>query len=192
MMQHRGNFFWVCLALAFFIGESSPQGTIGRVQAQSKKPTQDQAPGNVKPATPSGAPAEDRWVSRCGNDGRQSPLICSVESVVPIPNTPQLFLNVSVEMKPGKTRPLLRIQSPLAVLLEPGINLKFGDGQSRRLNFEYCEQRGCIASSELAPEMVDALRQGSQMIASFQTATQQSYDIVIPTKNFGAAFARIE
>jgi len=112
--------------------------------------------------------------------------------VVPIPGTPNLLLSVSLQVRPGKQRPLLRIVTPLAVQLEPGLSIKFDDGQSRRLPFEYCEQRGCISGSELPPEMIDALKQGVRVTASFQTATQQNYDVVIPTANFGKAFAKVE
>jgi invasion protein IalB len=176
-------------------------GTAAIAQAQTKSPAPTQPGAATKPiqappqaAAPQAAAPNDntRWISRCTNDSRNSPLDCVVELTVPIPGAQQLVLIMSVELKPGRSRPLLRISTPLAVQLEPGINLKFADGQSRRLNFEFCEQRGCVASTELTPELLASLRDGVQLIASFQTVTQQSFDIIIPTANFGTSFGKIE
>jgi invasion protein IalB len=164
----------------------------GDARAQTK-PAAAPAPQPTAAQPTSPTPTETgRWSSRCTGEGRTGVLDCLVDSVVPIPGTPNLFLNVSLQVRPGKQRPMLRIVTPLAVQLEPGVSIKFDDGQSRRLPFEYCEQRGCIAGSELPPEMIDALKQGVRMTASFQTAAQQSFDLVIPTANFGKAYAKVE
>jgi invasion protein IalB len=171
-----------CLLSVFFAGFA---------YAQSKQPAaspQPAAPAQTATPTKEGA----RWVSHCASESRKAPLDCSVDAVVPIPNTPQLALNISIQVKPGKARPVFRFVTPLAVLLEPGVNLTFENGPSRRLTFEYCEQRGCLASAELSPEMIDALRNGTSLTASFQTATQQNFDVLIPTNGLGAMISKIE
>lgn len=168
----------------------APLVTLNLVEAQTK-PAAAPPPAAAKPAAGPEA-AGDRWTSRCVAEGRTATLDCSVDTIVPIPGTPQLLLNVSVQVRPGKQRPQIRIITPLAVLLEPGLSLKLEDGQTRRLVFEYCEQRGCISSSELTPEMIDALKQGVRLTASFQTAGQQSFDVVIPTGTFAKAYTKVE
>jgi invasion protein IalB len=163
----------------------------GLAHAQSKQPAASPQPGASAPtATPT--KESTRWISHCASESRKAPLDCSVDALVPIPNTPQLTLNISIQVKPGKARPVFRIVTPLAVLLEPGLNLTFENGPSRRLLFEYCEQRGCLASAELSPEMVDALRNGVSLTGSFQTATQQNFDVLIPTNSLGGILSKIE
>ena len=60
------------------------------------------------------------------------------------------------------------------------------------LQIQTCENRGCFASTPVAPELLAALKSGKQLKVSFQTLAKETISIPMPLADFAAAYDKIK
>jgi invasion protein IalB len=143
-----------------------------------------------QPAQSSGADTV-RWESRCTAESRGGQQDCLLQQVVPIATT-QLFMTVVIRSGTDRPDPVISIDVPLGVLLQPGLLLRLDDGKTQVLPFLFCIDRGCHAGADLNPDMVKALNQASHLTVALQTLDKRSFAVPITTGGFSAAFDKIK
>lgn len=147
------------------------------------------APSGTAPATP---PASPGWAARCSSASRDAPLECSIEQNAILTKTGQLLVLVNIRV-PGDTRsPLAFVQLPLGINLPAGAKFQVDDGKSFDLPIQTCENRGCYASTSIAPELLTTLKSGKQLKVSFQDLAKETITVPMPLNDFAAAYDKIK
>jgi invasion protein IalB len=161
-------------------------------QAAPNNPPPAAAPADNNGAAPANAPPPPGWIARCGSASRDAPLECAIEQNAILPRTGQLVIAVSVRV-PGDTRtPSALIQLPLGLNIPHGAKLQVDDGKATDLQIQTCEARGCYAGTAIAPDLLAAMKSGTQLKISFQNLNKETLTVPLPLADFAAAYEKIK
>ena len=147
-------------------------------------PTQPQAEG-----TPSQQPG---WIARCTSASRDAPLECAIEQNAVLTKTGQTIVLINIRIAPDTRTPIALLQLPLGLNLPIGAKLQVDEGKPVDLQIQTCENRGCYASTPIAPDLLAALRSGKQLKVSFQNMAKETIAIPMPLNDFAAAYDKIK
>ena len=167
-------------------------------QAASPKKGAPPAAAQAAPApsaTPQGesnAPPPPGWVTRCASTSREAPLECAVEETAILSKTGQLIVLVNIRVASDTHQPTALVQLPLGLNLPVGAKLQVDEGKTHDLQIQTCENRGCYASTPIAPDLLASLRSGKQLKVSFQNMAKETIAIPMPLNDFAAAYDKIK
>jgi invasion protein IalB len=173
-------------------------GSPGYAQAPRSKAAPHAAQTAPAPATPAAesAPADaapqPNWAARCSSVSRDAPLECAIEQTAVLTKTGQLIVLVNIRVPSDTHAPVLLVQLPLGLNLPVGAKLQVDDGKLVDLQIQTCENRGCYASTPIAPELLAALKSGKQLKVSFQNLGKETIAIPMPLADFAAAYDKIK
>jgi len=145
--------------------------------------------GEAAPANPAAGPG---WAARCTSASRDAPLECAIEATAILTKTGQLVVLVNIRVPSDTHTPVALVQLPLGINLPVGAKLQVDEGKAVDLQVQTCENRGCYASTPLAPDMLAALRSGKQLKVSFQNLGKETIAIPMPLTDFAAAYDKIK
>jgi invasion protein IalB len=154
--------------------------------------TAQTATSPAPPQAPANAPPPPGWAARCSSPSRDAPLECAIEQTAVLTKTGQLIVLVNVRVPSDTHTPVALVQLPLGLDLPAGAKLQVDDGKSIDLQVQTCENRGCYASTPIAPDVLTALRSGKQLKVSFQNLGKETISIPIPLADFAAAYDKIK
>jgi invasion protein IalB len=143
-------------------------------------------------AAPANAPPPPGWAARCSSPSRDAPLECAIEQTAVLSKTGQLIILVNIRVPSDTHTPVALVQLPLGLNLPAGAKFQVDDGKSIDLQVQTCENRGCYASTPIAPDVLTALRSGKQLKVSFQNLGKETISIPIPLADFAAAYDKIK
>jgi invasion protein IalB len=170
-------------------------------QAAKSKAGPRAAQTSAAPATPAppqadaavaNTPAPPGWAARCTSASRDAPLECAMEQTAVLSKTGQLIVLVNIRVPSDTHTPVALVQLPLGLNLPVGAKFQVDDGKAVDLQIQTCENRGCYASTPIAPDLLAALRSGKQLNVSFQNLAKESMTIPMPLADFAAAFDKIK
>jgi invasion protein IalB len=141
---------------------------------------------------PANAPAPAGWAARCTSTSRDAPLECAIEQTAVLSKTGQLIVLVNIRVPSDTHAPVALVQLPLGLNLPVGAKLQVDDGKAIDLQIQTCENRGCYASTPIAPELLAALKSGKQLKVSFQNLAKETMTIPMPLADFSAAYDKIK
>jgi invasion protein IalB len=147
-------------------------------------PTQPQADG-----TP---PQQPGWIARCTSASRDAPLECAIEQNAVLTKTGQTIVLINIRIAPDTRTPVALLQLPLGLNLPLGAKLQVDEGKTIDLQIQTCENRGCYASTPIAPDLLASLRSGKQLKVSFQNMAKETIAIPMPLNDFAAAYDKIK
>jgi invasion protein IalB len=183
----------VLLATLIACGLISPGYAQQAPKAKAAPHTAQTAPAPATPAAEGAAAAPPPgWAARCTSASRDAPLECAIEQTAVLSKTGQLVVLVNIRVPSDTHTPVLLLQLPLGLNLPVGAKLQIDDGKVTDLQIQTCENRGCYASTPVAPEVIAALRSGKQMKVSFQTMNKETVAIPMPLADFAAAYDKIK
>jgi invasion protein IalB len=143
-------------------------------------------------AAPANAPAPPGWAARCTSASRDAPLECAMEQTAVLSKTGQLIVLINIRVPSDTHTPVVLVQLPLGLNLPVGAKLQVDDGKAVDLQIQTCENRGCYASTMIAPELLTALRSGKQLKLSFQNLNKETITIPMPLADFAAAYDKVK
>jgi len=149
-------------------------------------PAAEPAPANAA------VPAPPGWAARCTSASRDAPLECAIEQTAVLSKTGQLVVLVNVRVPSDTHAPIALVQLPLGLNLPVGAKLQVDDGKVLDLQIQTCENRGCYASTPIAPELLAAFKSGKQLKLSFQNLGKETITIPMPLADFAAAYDKIK
>jgi invasion protein IalB len=158
-------------------------------QAAQTAPTPAPSPQAAE-AAPANAPTPPGWAARCTSASREAPLECAIEQTAVLSKTGQLIVLVNIRVPSDTHAPVALVQLPLGLNLPVGAKFQVDDGKAVDLQIQTCENRGCYASTPIAPDLLAALRSGKQLKVSFQNLGKET--IPIPLADFAAAYDKIK
>jgi invasion protein IalB len=143
-------------------------------------------------APPANAAPPPGWAARCSSASRDAPLECAIEQTAVLSKTGQLIVLVNIRVPSDTHTPVALVQLPLGLNLPAGAKLQVDDGKVVDLQIQTCENRGCFASTPIAPEFLATLKSGKQLKVSFQNLAKETATIPIPLTDFAAAYDKIK
>ena len=143
-------------------------------------------------ANPANGQPPPGWAARCSSPSRDAPLECAIEQTAVLTKTGQLIILVNIRVPSDTHTPVALVQLPLGLNLPAGAKLQVDDGKSIDLQIQTCENRGCYASTPIAPDVLTAMRSGKQLKVSFQNLGKETISIPIPLADFAAAYDKIK
>jgi invasion protein IalB len=144
------------------------------------------------PTHTEGAPAQPGWIARCTSPSRDAPLECAIEQNAVLTKTGQTVVLINIRVAPDTRTPVALLQLPLGLNLPVGAKLQVDEGKAIDLQIQTCENRGCYASTPIAPDLLAALRSGKQLKVSFQNMAKETIAIPMPLGDFAAAYDKIK
>ena len=102
--------------------------------------------------------------------------------------TGQVIVVVNIRIAPDTRTPVALLQLPLGLNLPIGAKLQVDEGKTVDLQIQTCENRGCYASTPIAPDLLAALRSGKQLKVSFQNMAKETIAIPMPLGDFAAGY----
>jgi invasion protein IalB len=174
-------------SIEFGHAQQAPKGKAAPPAAQAPAPpTQAPPPADAAPANQPG------WVVRCTSASRATPLECAMEQTAVLSKTGQLIVLVNIRVPADTRAPVALVQLPLGLNLPGGAKVQVDDGKVSDLQIQTCENRGCYASSPIAPDLLAALKSGKQLKVSFQNLAKETITIPMPLADFAAAYEKIK
>ncbi|RXH24406.1 invasion associated locus B family protein [Bradyrhizobium zhanjiangense] len=166
-------------------------------QQGAKKNAASPAPATQPVAAPTqaqadGAPGQPGWIVRCTSASREAPLECAMEQNAVLTKTGQTVILINIRIAPDIRTPIALLQLPLGLNLPVGATLQVDEGKAFDLQIQTCENRGCYASTPVAPDLLAALRSGKQLKVSFQNMAKETIAIPMPLNDFAAAYDKIK
>jgi invasion protein IalB len=158
-------------------------------------PAAQPAPAPTQPQQQSqaeGSGQQSGWVVRCSSVSRDAPLECAMEQNAVLTKTGQTIILINVRIAPDTRTPIALLQLPLGLNLPVGAKLQVDEGKTVDLQIQTCENRGCYASTPIAPDLLATLRSGKQLKVSFQNMAKETIAIPMPLGDFAAAYDKIK
>ena len=183
-MPLRSASVLLLLALAWS-GSSQAEPAKSKIAPPASSTAQAETP-------PANAPSPPGWAARCSSASRGAPLECAMEQTAVLTKTGQLVVLVSIRVTSDSHAPVALVQLPLGLNLPAGARLQVDDGNAVDLQIQTSENRGCFASTPVAPELLAALKSGKQLKVSFQTLAKETISIPMPLADFAAAYDKIK
>jgi invasion protein IalB len=147
----------------------------------------------AEPAAPAAAAAPPPgWAVRCASASRDAPLECAMEQTAVLSKTGQTVVSVNIRVPSDTHAPEILVQLPLGFALPGGARFQVDDGKATEMELRTCENRGCYASTPIAPDALAALKAGKQMKVSFQTLNKETISIPLPLTDFASAYDKIK
>ncbi|MGY3240077.1 invasion protein IalB [Bradyrhizobium sp. USDA 4472] len=146
-------------------------------------PTQPQAEG---------AAPQPGWIARCTSASRDAPLECAIEQNAVLTKTGQTIVLINIRVAPDTRTPVALLQLPLGLNIPLGAKLQVDEGKTVDLQIQTCENRGCYASTPIAPDLLASLKSGKQLKVSFQNMANETIAIPMPLNDFAAAYDKIK
>ena len=165
-------------------------GSTGLGHAQQATKSKSAPPPAETPSA--NAPPPPGWAARCTSASRNAPPECAMEQTAVLTKTGQLIVLVNIRIPNDTRTPVALVQLPLGLNLPDGAKLQVDEGKVTSLPIQTCENRGCYASTPVAPELLAALKSGKQLKVSFQNLGKETITIPMPLGDFGAAYDKIK
>jgi invasion protein IalB len=185
-MQSRLAVFAAALILssgAAFAQQGAKKNAAPPAAAAQPAPAQPQADG---------AAQQPGWIARCTSASRDAPLECAIEQNAVLTKTGQTIVLINIRIAPDTRTPIALLQLPLGLNLPVGAKLQVDEGKTVDLPIQTCENRGCYASTPIAPDLLAALRAGKQLKVSFQNMAKETIAIPMPLGDFASAYDKIK
>ncbi len=132
------------------------------------------------------------WEIRCDTPPGARSEQCALMQYVTAADRDNVGLTVIVLKTADKTARILRVLSPLGVLLPHGLGLRVDDTDVGRAGFIRCLPQGCIAEIVMDDKLVKLLSDGKfATFIVFQTP-EEGIGIPIPLEGFKAGFGNLK
>ncbi len=98
----------------------------------------------------------------------------------------------AVEIVKGEKGRTIIVSVPVGVSLKDGIELMLDGANRQVLGFASCQSNGCFATLDLDAKLVDTIRKGKNLSASFNDGQGSKVKVDISLVGFNAAFLKSE
>lgn len=144
----------------------------------------------VQPEPP--RPAPSAWISHCASTTRHSVPECFIEQTAVLTKTGQLVASMTVRLPPTTGKPVMMLQVPVGLYLPAGITFKIDDGAPTQFVVQTCDLKGCYAGDQIAPQLLQGLKAGKQVVIGFQNLAKQNITVPLTLTQFAEAYQSIQ
>ncbi|HEY1735221.1 MAG TPA: invasion associated locus B family protein [Methylovirgula sp.] len=171
----------------------------GQALADAKKPAPkpaapaDQAPSPVTVAPPGPVhvdliPTQNDWTKVCGHDQSANKDICyTTRDFSASADKPPVLAVAIYDIKGDDTR-IVRLLTPVGLMLRPGFRFDVDGGTALEGAFEICFPNGCFAESRVNASSVDQMKKGTKLNIAVRNQSNNEVTFGVPLTGFGKAF----
>lgn len=165
------------LALAVLAGPAAAQNA-----AAPNAPAADQAAGAAA-QTP---PAND-WIKLCGEDKNTKKQVCFVQRELRT-DSGQFLASAGVRSADGEARRILLLQTPVGMLIQPGMRVQVDDGKQDAAKYTICFPNACFAELPITDAFVTSMKKGGDLVLTTLNQQAKAISFKLSLKGFTQAF----
>ncbi|WP_246677488.1 invasion associated locus B family protein [Mesorhizobium sp. B2-3-12] len=162
----------------------------GAALAEDAKPAQPQ-PTQSKPA-PSKPADANPWAVNCSSGSASTELQCQVSQNLTEAKTGQRVLTVTVRRDNANGSLAMLLALPHGLFLPSGASYQIDQGQKTTIAIQTSDQNGAYAATPLAPELIKAMKAGTNLNIGMESVTRKPVTIPVSLAGFTAALTKLE
>ncbi len=133
-------------------------------------------------------PTQTDWTKVCGHDNAANKDICyTTRDFSAQADKPPVLAVAIYEIKGEDTR-IVRLLTPVGLMLRPGFRFSIDKGASLEGAFEICFPNGCFAESRVKAPTIDQMKKGTVMSIEVRNQVNNQVTFAVPLAGFGKAF----
>ena len=151
-----------------------------------------------KPAAPADAPAagdaaapaatvDNPWNKLCGEDARTKKQVCFTVRELRT-DSGQFLASAGVREVDGETRKILLVQTPVAMLLQPGIRVQVDQNTQVPGKYTICMPNACFAEIPINDDFTASMKKGKDLIITTQNQQAKALNFPISLSGFTASY----
>jgi invasion protein IalB len=148
-------------------------------------------PAQAKEAQPKPADANP-WAVNCSSGSANSELQCQVSQNLTEAKTGQRVLTVTVRRDSSNGSLAMLLALPHGLFLPSGASYQIDQGQKTVIAIQTSDQNGAYAATPLSPELVKAMKSGTNLNIGMESVTRKPVTIPVSLAGFTAAIAKLE
>lgn len=154
---------------------------------------QDKPAAPAPAAAPAAAPADDAgvdnpWNKICGQDGRTKKQVCLTVRDLRT-DSGQFLASSGVREVDGETRKVLLVQTPVAMLIQPGIRVQVDQNTQVPGKFTICMPNACFAEIPITDDFIASMKKGKDLIIITQNQQAKALNFPISLSGFTTSYA---
>lgn len=153
-------------------------------ESQSKEAQPKEAQSKPADANP--------WAVNCSSGSATSELQCQVSQNLTEAKTGQRVLTVTVRRDSGNGSLAMLLALPHGLFLPSGASYQIDQGQKVVIAIQTSDQNGAYAATPLSPELVKAMKSGTNLNIGMESVTRKPVTIPVSLAGFTAAIAKLE
>ena len=154
--------------------------------AQDKPAAPADAPAASDAAAPA-ATADNPWNKLCGEAARTKKQVCFTVRELRT-DSGQFLASAGVREVDGETRKILLVQTPVAMLLQPGIRVQVDQNTQVPGKYTICMPNACFAEIPITDDFTASMKKGKDLIVTTQNQQAKALNFPISLSGFTASY----
>ena len=131
------------------------------------------------------------WTSECKQSEKKE-LDCTLtQKVLNDAKTELLAAQIFMVQRDNKTRPRLRIITPLGTFLPAGITIDLSVHAPFTVPFQFCTNKGCFINLDLADDVIEALQKEEALSVSYRKENRETQTVELSLSGLPEALKRL-
>lgn len=151
------------------------------------KPT---APAAAAPAAgdaATDATADNPWNKLCGEDARTKKQVCFTVRELRT-DSGQFLASAGVREVDGETRKILLVQTPVGMLIQPGIRVQVDQNTQVPGKYTICMPNACFAEIPITDDFTASMKKGKDLIITTQNQQAKALNFPISLGGFTSSY----
>lgn len=154
---------------------------------------QDKPAAAPAPAAPAAAGAaadagaDNPWNKLCGEDGRTKKQVCFTVRELRT-DSGQFLASAGVREVDGETRKILLVQTPVAMLIQPGIRVQVDQNTQVPGKYTICMPNACFAEIPITDDFTASMKKGNNLIITTQNQQAKALNFPISLSGFTTSY----
>lgn len=147
---------------------------------------QDAQPAPAAPAA-SAANGDNPWVKLCGEDRASKKQICFTQRELRT-DSGQFLASAGVREVAGEARKILLLQTPVGMLIQPGMRVQVDQGKQEAAKFTICFPNACFAELPITDDFVTSMKKGGDVVLTTLNQQAKAVSFKLSLSGFTAAY----
>lgn len=133
------------------------------------------------------AGADNPWNKLCGEDGRTKKKVCFTVRELRT-DSGQFLASAGVREVDGETRKILLVQTPVAMLIQPGIRVQVDQNTQVPGKYTICMPNACFAEIPITDDFTASMKKGKDLIITTQNQQAKALNFPISLSGFTSSY----
>lgn len=145
------------------------------------------APAENPQAAPAAPSDPNAWIKLCGNDPTSKKEICFVQRELRT-DSGQFMASAGVREVKGEARRILLVQTPVGMLIQPGMRVQVDKGKQDAAKYTICFPNACFAELPIDDAFVASMKKGGELILTTLNQQAKGVSFKLSLKGFTTAY----
>ncbi|WP_237153542.1 invasion associated locus B family protein [Oryzibacter oryziterrae] len=145
------------------------------------------APAAAGAAAGTDAGTDNPWNKICGSDPRTKKQICFTVRQL-LTDSGQFLASAGVREVDGETRKILLVQTPVGMLIQPGIRVQIDQNAQVPGKYTICMPNACFAEIPINDDFVSGMKKGKDLIITTQNQQAKALNFPISLTGFTGSY----